>query len=360
MTNPGETPKEAIETMPETGRQMTLFPNPIPSNFFGVVRGLADNFNRALHNIDREQAKQSYKTRGREYKISESEAIRITDTGIKDADQFAERLMQLKDAKIVKTLLTLNAFANEQGSFLFKGVRLSALMELANLKKPKAGYTQKQREQFSEAINFLKDLEITLEYDIKDKDEKGKIVEDRRRDYFKILTLYGTTHSKHTKDIIDKKTGAVIYKRGEADTKIIKRLTCELLPRLNKSLIRGRLMPKAFLTLDAGRDERAILLGYKLAVRFDQLRGVGKRKQKDNSEIVITIDRDKLIEWADYTLTDADNKSRASHLLQNTLKKLIEADIISRYIPETISTIDGQQISIYPGGASGLLPEGAK
>ena len=346
-------------------KQPSLFPNEISFEHFGIVRALADEFNRAVKAITPERARESYRFTQNIFKFKEGDketSIRLIDKEkkIKDADQFSKELLKLKDAKTIKTLAGLSAYANQQGSFIFKGVRISDILELMNIKKPKAGYTQGQRKELTAIINFLRDIEITLDHEIKDKDEKtGKVKSQVKREYFKFLELVGTTHAKRIKEVKDEQ-GNIIFKKGDIDDSVIIKLFGELLPKLNKGIMRGRLYNKGFLQLDANRDNRAILLGFWLQTRFDQLRhagGADKSKQKPESHIVIRIDRGELIERADYIETDKENKSRASGFLKNTLDKLIEVKILSRYEPKEITTDDSQFISLYPTATAPLLTE---
>lgn len=342
-------------------KQASLFPNEISLEHFGITRLFADGFSKTIKEITPDKAKEGYKLHGKTFKFKTKDtnietSIRIIDRDerITDADQFSKELLKLKDAKTIKTLEGLWAYANQQGSFHFKGVRISDILETMGYKKPKKGYTQGQRKELTTIINFLRDIEITLDREIKDKNERtGRVKSFIKSEYFKFIDLYGTTHAKRIKDIKDDK-GNIIYNKGDKDESVIIRLFGELLPRLNKGIMRGRLYSKGLLQLDANRDNKAIVLGFWLATRFDQLRGAGgadKGKQKPESFIVLRTDRGELIERADYTKTDKENKSRASGFLKNTLDKLIEAKILSRYDPKEITTDDSQKITLYPTGA---------
>lgn len=358
---------DKVALIPKIQKQASLFPNLISLESFGIPRAFADGLNKTLKAITPANAKASYRLHGKAFKFKTKDTgietgIRIIDRDerITDADHFSKELLRLKDAKTIKTLAGLYAYANKQGSFHFKGVRISNILEIMEYKKPKKGFTQGQRKELTTIINFLKDIEITLDHEVKDKDEKtGKVKSFIKTEYFKFIDLYGTTHAKRIKDVKDEQ-GNIIYSKGDADDSVIIKLFGELLPRLNKKIMRGRLYSKGLLQLDANRDNRAIVLGFWLATRFDQLRGAGgadKAKQKPDSQIVIEIDRRELIERADYTETDKDNKSMASKVLKNTLDKLIEVNILSRYEPNEINTDDSQHIKLYPAKSAHLLKE---
>ncbi|OQX71068.1 hypothetical protein B6D52_02725 [Candidatus Parcubacteria bacterium 4484_255] len=334
-------------------RQIRLFNNPIDTErAFGMSRELTDKFKRLTEQITPEQAQENFKYNNKTFKVKESNiALRVIDNKqeIKTAEQFYNALSKIKSGKVLKTLMGLWCYANQQGSFVFRGVRLNKLMTSV-LKKPKSGYyTQQQRKEFTKAIHQLRDFEIFLDQTITDTDEKGRKQKVIKRDFYKLIDLVGATYAKRKKDITDPETGRVIKAKGTADESVILKLYGELLPKFNKGIMRGRLYNRGLLELDANKDERAILLGFKLLTRFDQLR-MGRRGEdlvKDDN-LFIKTDRKTLIEWADYTKSDLEDKWTTNQYLKKTLDKLIKINCLRDYKPRKLTTNDDLKITLYP------------
>lgn len=333
-------------------KQMTLFNNPIDiKRAFGMSREFTDNLKRLTDEITPEQAQESFKYDGKTFKGKKGDlALRVIDDRqeIKTAEQFYNALARIKSGKVLQTLLALWNYGNQQGGFVFSGTRLNKVMR--TLLKTKTGnYSQDQKRAFTEAIQRLRDFEIYLDQTITDTDEKGRKQKVIKRDFYKLIDLVGATYAKRNKDITDPETGRVIRAKGTADESVIIKLYGELLPKFNKGIMRGRLYSRGLLELDANKDERAILLGFKLLTRFDQLRQGAKGKDlviDDN--LYIRTDRKTLIEWADYKQTDEVNKGVANQHLIKTLNKLIEINCLRDYEPKKITTDDDLRITLYP------------
>ena len=118
----------------------------------------------------------------------------------------------------------------------------------------------------------------------------------------------------------------------------------ELLPGFNKGILKGRSYPKGLLNLDSKYDESAILLGFKISTRFDQLR----QNHKDENPVYIRTTRKELIKWANLIITDQANKTVATRRLEKTLNKLIRIKCIGRYTPKRLSNKDNEYVYIYP------------
>lgn len=333
-------------------KQRTLFNNPIDTKrAFGMSREFTDNLKRLTDEITPEQAEESFKYDGKTFKGKRGDlALRVIDDKqeIKTAEQFYNVLARIKSGKVLQTLLALWNYGNQQGSFVFSGTRLNKVMR--TLLKTKTGnYSQEQKRAFTEAIHRLRDFEIYLDQTITDTDEKGRKQKVIKRDFYKLIDLVGATYAKRNKDIIDPETGRVIRAKGTADESVIIKVYGELLPKFNKGIMRGRLYSRGLLELDANKDERAILLGFKLLTRFDQLRQGAKGKDlviDDN--LFIKTDRKTLIEWADYTKTDTSDKWTANKHLIKTLNKLKEIKCLRDYEPKKLTTDDALKITLYP------------
>lgn len=333
-------------------KQMTLFNNPIDiKRAFGMSREFTDNLKRLTDEITPEQAEESFKYDGKTFKGKNGDlALRVIDDKqeIQTAEQFYNALARIKSGKVLQTLLALWNYGNQQGSFVFSGTRLNKVMR--TLLKTKTGnYSQEQKRAFTEAIHRLRDFEIYLDQTITDTDEKGRKQKVIKRDFYKLIDLVGATYAKRNKDIKDPETGRVIRAKGTADESVIIKIYGELLPKFNKGIMRGRLYSRGLLELDANKDERAILLGFKLLTRFDQLRQGAKGKDlviDDN--LYIKTDRKTLIEWADYTKTDLEDKWTANRYLERTLNRLKDINCLRDYEPKKLTTDDDLKITLYP------------
>lgn len=351
-------------TLADKGEQMTLFSNAIDQDrAFGMSRAFSDDLKKLTEEITPATAEESFKYSNKTFKGKNGDiALRVIDEEqkIQTAEQFYNALARIKSGKVLQTLLALWYYANRRGSFFFNGIRLSKVMETV-LKTPKSGYfTQPQRKEFTEAIQRLRDFEIYLDQTVTDTDEKGRKQKVVKRDFYKLIDLIGATYAKRKKDVTDEQ-GKVILRKGDADESVIIRLYGELLPRFNKGIMRGRLYSRGLLELDANKDERAILLGFKLLTRFDQLRmGARGKDQVSDDKLYIMLDRKTLIEWADYTKSDQEDKWTANQYLKKTLDKLIEAKCLRDYEPKELTVSDGLKVTLYPHPIALQLPEKEK
>ncbi len=349
--------EKEIKKPAEQGR---LFNNQIDTEqAFGISREFTDNLKKLIEEITPETAGESFKYNAKTFKDKTGElALRVIDNKqeIQTAEQFFNALEKIKSGKVLQTLLALWAYGNKQGSFFFNGTRISKIMQ--TILKTKTYFTQPQKRDFTEAIQKLRDFEIYLDQTITDTDEKGRKVKVIKRDFHKLIELKGATYAKRKQDLIDEKTGEVIAKKGEADESVVIKLYGELLPRFNKGIMRGRLYSRGLLELDANKDERAILLGFKLLTRIDQMRQGAKGKDRvSDDNLYVKLDRKTLIEWADYQQTDEVNKSVANQHLIKTLNKLVEIKCLRGYEPKTLTTKDDLKITLYPHPIALKLPD---
>ena len=332
---------------PATTRR-PLFSNRIDTErAFGMPRGVSDNLNRLIDEITPQTVKENFRYGGKTFKGKNGvSALRVVDKEekIKTHEDFYRELARIKDAKVIQTYMVLNNYCNEQGSYIFSGTRLTEIMR--TVLKTKSGYfTQPQKREFTEAIHRLRKFEIYLDQPITDTDDKGRKQKVIKRDFYKLIDLEGATYAKRKQDLIDAKTGRVIYKKGDADESVIIKLYGELLPGYNKGVMRGRLYSKGLLELDANKDGRAVILGFRLSTRFDQLR---QGKEGDDKNLYIQVDRKTLIEWTDYTQTDLEDKWIANQYLTKTLDKLVKVNCLRDYQPRKLTTNDDLKITLYP------------
>jgi len=322
--------------------QTQMFSNPIDTdNAFGITRNFTDNYKGLLDEITPDTASSQYdhrKTFKAKNKAGKELALRVSDplNKIQNADQFYNALAKIKDAKVLQTLLSLWNYSNKQGKFLFNGTRLSNIMRTV-LKGDKRGYfTQEQKREFTRAIHILRDFEIYLDQTITETDDRGKKKKMTKRDFYRLIDLIGAVYAKK--------------KDGSTDDSVIVKVYGELLPRLNKGIMRGRLYSRGLLELDANKDANAILLGFKLLTRFDQLRQA-KKGSKDiipDDKLFIEVDRKNLIEWAGYQQTDNQSHWLANKYLKKTLDKLIDIKCLNSYSPDKIPIKDDDKITLKP------------
>lgn len=323
----------------EKPQQIQLFSNEIGQrDVFGISRRFTDNLTKITDKMTPEAVKESYKYHGKTFKVNDKLGLRIIDTGnkITNVDDFYNALLKIKSGKALQTLLALWYYSNKQGSFSFNGTRLSEVMETV-LKLPTTGYyTQDQKREFTNAVHILRDFEIYLDEEVKERDDKGRKKNMVRRDYYKLINLIGAVYAKKRDGIVDES--------------VIVKLYGELLPSFNKGIMRGRLYNRGLLELDANKDERAILLGFKLLTRFDQLRQGrnGRTNAIVDDQLYIDTTRKQLIEWGDYEKTELTNPREASKQLQRTLEKLVNIKCLHKYTPAKITTDNALRIRLYP------------
>jgi len=321
----------------------SLFYNSIKQgDIFGISSNFSDRYNSLTKEITPEVAKTNFEINGRCFKGKDDRVRLMINKKIGNAEQFYEELEKIKKGKILQTLLAIWSYAKKQNSFIFKNVRLTEIMKLI-LKPNKFGYfSQAQKEEFTNAIHTLRSFEIYLDNRVIDKDKNGRKKRVIKRSYFKLIDLVSAIYARR--------------RNGTTDDSVIVKLNGELLPRFNKGIMRGRLYGNGLLELDANKDENALVLGFKLFTRFDQLRQgkLGKYSNVD-SRLYIDTDREKLVEWAGYKQTDKANKAVASRRLEKILSKLIRAKCLKGYTPRRITVNDNLRIRLY---AYPLTPKG--
>ncbi|RZM20381.1 MAG: hypothetical protein EOO88_36345 [Pedobacter sp.] len=107
------------------------------------------------------------------------------------------------------------------------------------------------------------------------------------------------------------------------DRTVINHFSGEILPG-NQKLFgqRGAVYFDTLLQFDANKDSKAILMGFAVQTRFNQM---------PDKEQFIEMDRASLIELCDYQKTNQTKPSKATKQLANNFDKLIKAGIISKY-----------------------------
>lgn len=339
--------------------QLSLFPNDIPEGRFGIVAPFADRFKRLTDDITEESARADYEAssragRGLIFRGQERNdwALQHTGEGIDGPAQAYREIERLRSPAVVKGVLTLWNSANERGTFEFRGTRLSHIMRAGGYAPTSTGqYTQAQKREFTSTLYALERWRFYIDRDVRDTDDDGREQDMVERRFFSILAIERALHAKR--------------RDGTADESVIVRLWGELLPRLNKALERGRSYPKTLLRLDAGRDGAALLLGFKLSTRIDQLR------QSDRAEpLTLSYELGELVKLAGRTkdypkLIERQRRYKIRQALARDLKKLVEIGCIGGYEPERLPLDDLDRVTILapklslPAPEPEPVPEGA-
>ena len=345
-----------FKTDPEArppGVQLTLFPNVIPEGRFGIVAPFADRFKALADEITPESAAADYAASSRTGRApiftakgkgktgQDTWALQLTGAGrpsqpipIDTPDQAYSEIEKLRSPAVVKGVLTLWNCANERQSFSFRGTRLNDIMRAGGYKPSSTGYyTQDQKREFTDTLYTLQNWRIYIDRDTKDTDDSGHRRDMVERRFFSLLEIERAIYAKR--------------RDGTTDDSVIVRLYGELLPRLNKALERGRPYPKTLLTLDARRDGGALLLGFKLSTRIDQLR------QSNRAEpLALNWTLEKLITFAgranDYPhLKERIRRYRIRRALAKDLAKLVAVGCIAGFDPERLPTDELDRVTIY-------------
>ena len=346
------------------GRDNTgkLFPNSKcinRSTQFGIPKVFADGFNRIIKGANKVQAIGQYtknnKDRGQlakkdhSYKVNKSgkETELIIDSdkvAIKTAEQFAERLMEVRDARVLQTFCALWKWANTNETATFRDVSLSDIMRLILKESGECKFNKADRQKYSKALEFLASLAINVETIAErvtrnGKPGKAQLVVKTGVRLFDIEAIYSVMKEFQglPKEELDKDL--------HFDRSVINRFSGELLPG-NAHLFKERasIYFGSILRLNGNQDRKAVLLGFNLQTRFNQLQD----KEKD-----VEIDRGFLVDLCDYNKTDQANPTEATKQIKKVLDKLIEAGIISNYSKFGKSNVD--KIKISP--PKSLLPD---
>ena len=259
-------------------RQLTLFPNEVPDDNFGIPSALADNYSKALSVFEKQEARIR-----EDYIHGTTTEISIDDSrqlGFKFGDEIqdingAEDIFDLlrrnvKNGTVLQHYCALWNYATIQGSFHFKHVPIDKVLETF-LKKPGNGYfRQPTRANFTKSIKVLERMFLRVPVTSAGKGSK------------KTSGYINAPLTNFSLSIENKKGDVVLILIGE------------LLGKINPGSYRARVFPNGIFDLDARSEGARIMLAFRLATRFSQL---------NHKPIVWT--RKKLIEQAG--LADTDN-----------------------------------------------------
>ncbi|AUD07024.1 hypothetical protein [Spirosoma pollinicola] len=340
-----------VENEPIDQLKARLFPNSkdLTSKQWAMPKFIADSLSKVIKGVNRDRAidqytassanprarKSSFKVAGRE---TETEFIFDPERlAISTAEQFADRLMELRDAKVLQTFFALMKYANIHDTAAYREVPISDVMELVLKPSGENKFNTPQRREFTEILEMLAAMSITVSIigeQVNKKTGKGKPVLKEEKGV-KLFRLEATYSVKKEFQSIPKES---LSKDLHFDRTVINRFSGELLP--GKSHLFGARASVYFdslLHLDANKDAKAILLGFQFQTRFNQL--------MDKNQC-IEYDRGYLIDLCDYAKTNQTKPSKATKQIENNLDKLIKAGIISGY--SGLTNIDTDRIKIRP------------
>ncbi|GAB3983186.1 hypothetical protein GCM10028806_56130 [Spirosoma terrae] len=341
------------ETPEETTGQLRLFPNSNeidPSKQYGVPKYIADGLNRVIKSMSNNAILTQYeqgnfaKTRNNpSYKVpsankrAETEIVfdreRVTIAGAK---QFAERLLKIKDAKVLQTFFALMKYANIKDTSRFIDVPISEVMEIVLKSTGDCKFNSAQRREFSEIVEYLSTISMNLNYigeEVNKKTGKSKPVlqEEKGVKLFRMIATYSV---KKPFQSLSKEE----LKEEHFDKTVITKFSGEILPNHGHLFTtRASIYFDSLLKLDANKDAKAVLLGFLIQTRFNQL---------SDKEKCIELDRAYLVQQCEYERTDNTKPSKATKQIANALDKLLKGGIISKYVGLTNNNAD--KVRIYP------------
>lgn len=329
-----------------------LFPNSgsfDSSMFFLMPLFVSNELNRIIRSATKaEVVKQFNKSRKQtEFSANGTKLILSQETKIKVAEEFANILLRIRDAKVLQTFFALWRYCNDKDTNEFRDVPISKIMDIVLRRHSKSNYNSDQRRQFSSALTFLASLII-------DVSERKKLEDLKQGKKKSVKTKQGLQVSRvrlFEMDIIEYSARsqyqylsdndiAEIDENEAYDKSIITRFSGRFLPGLPELFTGqpGSIYLNALLELDANKDRSAILLGYYLQTRFNQTFGESEQKP-------IAMGRMQIIQQCDFDKTNSKDRSTATLYIKKALEKLVKHQIIARY--ENLSNSDDEPILIY-------------
>lgn len=325
----------------------------IDSTNFGINMFLSDNYVRGIRGANPAAAQQQFDRNNPDLhpRVKSNAAFRVRNKSkaqsetefvfdqakfaIRTAEEFANRLMDFRDAKVLQTFCALMKLANIQDSPVYRKVPLSELMQIVLKPSGSNKFNKEQRADFTRVLHRLSDVSISVyaigqEVDKKTgKKSKAIMKEERGVKVFRMVAEYSV--KKQYQGLAKEELRAEHF-----DQAVIERFSGEILPG-NAHMFQqpARIYPDSLLHMNANTDAKAILLGFVIQTRFSQ-----------SPETPLEWDRPYLIDLCDYHKTNSTKPSQATKQLVNNLDKLKKLGIIARYSGLT----DGNQgkIKIYP------------
>lgn len=317
-------------------------------NEFGMPKLIVDHLSKGVrsanHNVaisqfagnSRAHTTAVYQIQGKRNEDSDTELVFDKKAlAINTAEQFANQLLKVKDAKVLQTFFALWKWANIQDSAVFRNVPISEIMELVLHARGANKFNTEQRRSFSEILKYLDSISINVrarvtERNPKNGKEKQVLQEERGVKLFRLIATYSVKREYQSlakEDLLD----------DHFDQSVITKITGELLPG-HQHLFggRGSIYFDSLLQLDGNKDSKAILLGFTIQTRFNQ---------NQDKEKCIELDRGYLIDLCDYAKTNQVNPSKATSQIANSLNKLKNAGIIEAYSGLTNNDTDRVRIT---------------
>lgn len=402
----GENPKKAShkdeppEPEGKSKRKVFSASKQLKPNQFAMPHEIGTSISRVIQQFDRADAIAQYENlnRDRHYRTPEKTSIKISHKGKKDesefslapgnplyplpkkpkkrdeiefvvepgkreitaAERFADRLMSLKDAKVLQTFFGLVKWVNNKDTSLFKDVPVSEIMSLVLKSSESNKFNKRQRQEFSEVLDLLSSLTITIsvigeQRNMRTGKGKPALQEERGVKLFRMIPVYSL--KQEFQSLPEEQQLDHLH----FDKTVITRFSGEFLPGYPGLFTqRSNIYFDSLLELDAGRDATAIVLGFYLQTRFNQMGFYPQTKDesseepkpdkaiKGKSERVryVELDRAFLINLCEYQKTNQTKPSQATKQLAKTLDKLKASKIITKY--EGLTNNDADKVRIYP------------
>ena len=324
---------------------LQLFPNSKQidqASYFCIAQIVGNAMNGGIKYATLERAKNQYKESGRKAQFvspgkNSDYTLELDPVAldINSAAEFAKQLMKIKDAKVLQTFWALWKYANDQDSHIFRNVPISKVMKIVLKPHEKANFTKKARQEFTKGINYLAAISISVYLKAHETNKRGKkkpvLVENKNVHLLDIQAQYAL--KKEFQHLPEKDLTKEHYDRS-----VINKFSGELLPG-NKRLFadRANVYSSKLLQLNANKDRQAVVLGFILQTRFNQL------ADKEKS---VRMQRGYLIEQCEYQKSDKAKPAVATKYLKKVLDKLQLSGIISHY--ENLTNNSADEVRIYP------------
>jgi hypothetical protein len=341
LTSQGDLPVAPNESS-NTPRLFSNSKDLMPTEW-AMPKELADNINRIIKNLSLGRALDQYEAvtnRTRNHRPS----FRVTNqhsytefvynpetVAVNTAEEFANQLLKLKDAKVLQVFFSLWKWASQHDASTFTDVSISELMGLCLKTNGENKFNTQDRREFSAILNYLASITITEtivgeRVNKRTGTSKLEIREEKNVRLFRMEATYSI--KKEFRGLPKSELDPEVH----VDKTVITRFSGTLLPNQPRLFTqRASIFFDNLLHLDANKDGKAIVVGFHLQTRFNQL--MDKAKPIEES-------RDFLIHLCDYQQTNQTKPSQATKQLRNNFDKLINVGIISSYSGLTNTNTD--------------------
>ena len=304
-------------------KESTLYPNQIPDESFAISSIISDPYAKLI-GLKEGFLEQCFD--GKIVSVTFGTNNKIAKFGHKAIEPgcfmgtIQEFLYLIKDwmnPSVIQHWCVLWNWACQNLTFVFPYVPIDDILETI-YSRPKNGYfCMRDRQAFSQTLNFLHNATIEVPIIIEVEGKNGKRKKEESIRMFRLFNL----------DLAKKN------KKGDVYLKI----AGELLPGLNAGKFRGRIFPKGIFQLDAGKEGNRIILVYRICNRQDQLNGKPLQWNKE-----------ELIKAAGLEATYNLDKHDGCYKLTRTLERIVDIKCIGGFEPKKITATLIKPITIFP------------